>query len=884
MPQEASPKVASALLRLLPPLPGPRKGSEVTGPKRIQRALHLCCACAVVCCCFMAKRPLPCLAPVLPALVASLGAMGNCNCPVVVRQPRDKFTKLDNLQECDGDQNIEGPLHGKEDFVNEVAAANYSGNKGVHVWPPRSSSGDSDVESETEEPKQIQRPRRGAVFAEQMQSTGYYKEPYWNKHVAWENQLFVALSACPIFQQFTDVEITKFVRAMEIHLRYAGEPLCQEGEAGDGLFVVLMGTISCYKGSQLCTIKPPGSLIDEAAVLYSYPRPYFMKAQGECVMAKLCRKDYVDLGTRFQFYAREKYKSLLMETKVLETMPPEGIARIADTLQKRTYQPKEDIIRQHEEGKEFFIMLSGVARVWVRTGNDEQEYKRYKAGDLFGELALLKNAPRAAFVSAVTSVEVLALTRKQFERLFGPMTDLQQQQYLTDPRKLIADFYMTGDARGPRGSLKLHQLTPDAKAHGESTWFAVYRPTSKDAIAKMLSGVAVGKGLNVKGKSAKKGVLSGFVPFIQISDNDHRSIIEQSPRESRVTVYYKTKASRQEAQKLLQAALEDTSLDIEDRSIRLVDDFQPESWGLDLPEPLIREMYIVRSDLTPVMGWETGRRSEPAFMDMNLHAIRGKSEPQVVLYQYDESDPMNPRGLLIAYAEAHVKPVVSDFDTFTVGSRGMRYSQLPADQAQLITWLLQRTQEILGSLDHNPWTSRWLEVLKKENEKEDGVHPELPKFGFGDPTSYQLIADVVAETAPCGAVRHGAECCNFYFPQELDDEFLVVWHGFNEMHGKPWDYKDESSLRAFLLERIKEGYSFPLNPVWPVRDKGWFEVFQALNASEHGAADLQSWFPPELDYSNTIERLHAKFPEGFRLVQKCRPPSLAALATSARNT
>ncbi|CAE7035109.1 PKAR [Symbiodinium sp. CCMP2592] len=545
-------------------------------------------------------------------------------------------------------------------------------------------------------------------------------------------------------------------------------------------------------------------------------------------------------------------------------MPPEGIARIADTLQKRTYQPKEDIIRQHEEGKEFFIMLSGVARVWVRTGNDEQEYKRYKAGDLFGELALLKNAPRAAFVSAVTSVEVLALTRKQFERLFGPMTDLQQQQYLTDPRKLIADFYMAGDARGPRGSLKLHQLAPDAKAHGESTWpsaqlsgFAVYRPTSKDAIAKMLSGVAVGKGLNVKGKSAKKGVLSGFVPFIQISDNDHRSIIEQSPRESRVTVYYKTKASRQEAQKLLQAALEDTSLDIEDRSLRLVDDFQPESWGLDLPEPLIREMYIVRSDLTPVMGWETGRRSEPAFMDMNLHAIRGKSEPQVVLYQYDESDPMNPRGLLIAYAEAHVKPVVSDFDTFTVGSRGMRYSQLPADQAKLITWLLQRTQEILGSLDHNPWTSRWLEVLKKENEKEDGVHPELPKFGFGDPTSYQLIADVVAETAPCGAVRHGAECSNFYFPQaglpraaagralpaelqsafatrrsqELDDEFLVVWHGFNEMHGKPWDYKDESSLRAFLLERIAEGYSFPLNPVWPLRDKGWFEVFQVRRPS-----------------------------------------------------
>ena len=53
---------------------------------------------------------------------------------------------------------------------------------------------------------------------------------------------------------------------------------------------------------------------------------------------------------------------------------------------------------------------------------------------------------------------------------------------------------------------------------------------------------------------------------------------------------------------------------------------------------------------------------------------------------------------------------------------------------------------------------------------------------------------VIAETAPCGAVRHGAECCNLYFPQELDDEYLIVWQGFS---GKPWDYKTEAKPRAF---------------------------------------------------------------------------------------
>ena len=31
-----------------------------------------------------------------------------------------------------------------------------------------------------------------------------------------------------------------------------------------------------------------------------------------------------------------------------------------------------------------------------------------------------------------------------------------------------------------------------------------------------------------------------------------------------------------------------------------------------------------------------------------------------------------------------------------------------------------------------------------------------------------------------GAVRHGAECFNFHFPQELDTEFLVCWAGFQK--------------------------------------------------------------------------------------------------------
>merc|ERR1719498_1775578 len=126
------------------------------------------------------------------------------------------------------------------------------------------------------------------------------------------------------------------------------------------------------------------------------------------------------------------------------------------------------------------------------------------------------------------------------------MNSLQENQYLTDPRKIIADFYQHGDANGPKGSMELDENGPrkSLKADEQSQWFVVYRPTSKDAIAKMLSGDAVGKGLNVKGKSAKKGRLSGYVPFLQIHDNSYKKDVEESPADARVQIYYQSSASR----------------------------------------------------------------------------------------------------------------------------------------------------------------------------------------------------------------------------------------------------------------------------------------------------------------------------------------------------
>ena len=302
--------------------------------------------------------------------------------------------------------------------------------------------------------------------------------------------------------------------------------------------------------------------------------------------------------------------------------------------------------------------------------------------------------------------------------------------------------------------------------------------------------------------------------------------------------------------------------------IGLINSYSPDAFGLDLPERLLWEAAVVRQSIEQEEGWATGRGSEPAFQELNLHATRDPAlpgvRPKTVLWQHDHARPMNPRGLLIAYEEESIKPVCSDIDAFMIGSRGVSFAPMPADQLSLIDWSCTQIESILRSQSGRPsgasWTKRWLEVLKKASDS--GFKPEMPPYGFGDPTTYSIMQSVAQTLFVSGAVRHGAECSNFYFPQELDSDFLITWEGFGTV---PWRYFNQFELRSFLSERIEEGFAFPLNPKWILCDEGWLPIFEALLSSPHAQQAMQAWFPTESGLRERIRSIAYNYPDGFEL-------------------
>ena len=244
-----------------------------------------------------------------------------------------------------------------------------------------------------------------------------------------------------------------------------------------------------------------------------------------------------------------------------------------------------------------------------------------------------------------------------------------------DPRFQIAAFFdevaQLGikDFASTTGGHECDKISPILKMFYRSSVFTVWRPTSMESIRKMMKGLGVGKGLDIKGKSAKSGTLSGYVPFLQLYEEHHKKLIRTLPKEATMRIFYKTRELRDQAASKLtdvgeemlegwtnaqyviasetadeeatETAMAKFMWEMENPEIILLDEYADEArptFGVEIPERLFWEAYVMRQNTRREPGTpdDTGRPSEPAFQDMNFAALRHppqEGRPRPVVYQ-----------------------------------------------------------------------------------------------------------------------------------------------------------------------------------------------------------------------------------------------------------
>ena len=85
----------------------------------------------------------------------------------------------------------------------------------------------------------------------------------------------------------------------------------------------------------------------------------------------------------------------------------------------KTYKPNQIIFCEHEPGNDFFLIQSGTVRLTKVVGEREKTLDMLGEGEIFGEMAILEEAPRSASAIASDEVKCLNFNKLNFETLMG---------------------------------------------------------------------------------------------------------------------------------------------------------------------------------------------------------------------------------------------------------------------------------------------------------------------------------------------------------------------------------------------------------------------------------------------------------------------------------
>lgn len=259
-----------------------------------------------------------------------------------------------------------------------------------------------------------------------------WKPPVYPKTDSQKHRILDVLKESFLFSSLDQPDIDMVVDAMQEKVVDAGTRVINQGDDGDCLFLVQEGQINCYKKQadtseeKLVKECKVGDAFGELALLYNCPRAASAVAQGSCTLWQLDRESFNNIIKDAAYKKRERYEAFLKRVPVLQSMEAYELQSMCDALRCEQVKSGDVIVQQGEPGDRFYILEEGeckASKVYVK-GTTAREVMIYKSGDYFGELALLKEEPRAATVTATTDCKVLVLSRRTFKSVLGPLQNI----------------------------------------------------------------------------------------------------------------------------------------------------------------------------------------------------------------------------------------------------------------------------------------------------------------------------------------------------------------------------------------------------------------------------------------------------------------------------
>jgi cAMP-dependent protein kinase regulator len=234
-----------------------------------------------------------------------------------------------------------------------------------------------------------------------------------------------ALSVNFIFSDLNDREKMLLINAMQQHTAKKGDEIIKQGDVGDYFYIVEEGTTDFVVDGNVVGSCTRGASFGELALLYDAPRAASCVAATPCSLWKVDQTTFRHLLAKQNMDQEQDIAILVSKVPLLKDMDKALVAKFASVLQTVKFATDERIVQKGEQGDIFYILNEGQVKVHdIGLGDSQAVDQILKAGDWFGERALMTGEPRAANVTAMTDVIAFAVDRETFEKTIGKMEDI----------------------------------------------------------------------------------------------------------------------------------------------------------------------------------------------------------------------------------------------------------------------------------------------------------------------------------------------------------------------------------------------------------------------------------------------------------------------------
>ncbi len=246
------------------------------------------------------------------------------------------------------------------------------------------------------------------------------------------------LPPIPLFSELPADAFARVLRALKLVRKRPGDVILAQGEEGASFFVLARGVVDVTRtdGGQthrLATLRD-GSIFGEMALVSAQPRSATVTAADDSDLLEFDREALQAAASEVATvaHALEKFTRERLLSNVLSTSP---LFRPLDRKQRfdlvRHFTAHDiaagtHVIREGEEGRGLFVVLSGEMDVWKRDGDEKVLLATLGPGDIFGEIALITDDATTATVTAGVNSSVLFLSKERFEKLVEAVDEIRE--------------------------------------------------------------------------------------------------------------------------------------------------------------------------------------------------------------------------------------------------------------------------------------------------------------------------------------------------------------------------------------------------------------------------------------------------------------------------